>query len=413
MEQISAMTAETGQAGKNHISFHLDARGLATAAACGLALAYPAYLGLMFRSHDWILGPGGRPLITDFLVFHLAGAAALQGAAASAYIPQLHHAAEVAAIGHAFAGQLPWRNSPLFFFVAAALALLPYFWAFVVWVAGSLAVYSLVVSRITRARLALLLACATPAVFINAICGQNGALTAALIGASLLSLERRPVVSGVLIGLLSYKPQFGVLFPLVLIAGGYWMTLATAAATCAAATAGSALVFGSDTLRAFLHYLPITSNEILVHGINGFNKLQTAYGLARWLGFGNDAAWGGQTVLICLLVAGIFWLWRRDAPFALKAAALPVATLLATPHLFMYDFPLLAVSFAFLYRQRSFDGIEFAAVGLANLFIGAFLFFPTPVGLAALATALALIVRRVLRETTRLSDTSLTVQATS
>ena len=321
------MVTEVRQLGESRASLRLDLRGLATAAAASFALAYPICLWPMFRSHDWIVGANGQPSVTDFMVFWLAGHAALKGAAASAYVPQLHHAAESAMSGHAFAGQLPWRNSPLFFFVAAPLALLPYVWAFILWVAGSLVVYSFAVSRIARSQLTLILACATPAVFINALCGQNGALTAALMGAALLCLERRPVMSGILIGLLSYKPQFGILFPVILIAGGYWRTLIAAAVASIAGMLASTLVFGGETLRAFLHYLPITSNEILVHGVNGFNKLQTAYGLLRWLGFGNEIAWAAQTGLICIVATAIFWLWRRDAPFALKAAALPAATL--------------------------------------------------------------------------------------
>jgi hypothetical protein len=391
------MATEVQPLGEIPTSLHLDMRGLATAAAASFALAYPICLWLMFRTHDWIVGANSRPAVTDFMVFWLAGHLALKGAAATAYVPQLHHAAEVAMSGHSFAGQLPWRNSPLFFFVAAPLALLPYVWAFVVWVAGSLAVYSLAVSRIARSQLALVLACATPAVFLNALCGQNGTLTAALMGAALLCLERRPIMSGILIGLLSYKPQFGILFPVILIAGAYWRTVIAAAVTCLAGMLASTLVFGTETMRAFLHYLPITSNEILVHGVNGFNKLQTTYGFVRWLGLGNDIAWTAQTGLICILAVALFWLWRRDVPFALKAAALPVATLLVTPHLFMYDFPLLAVSFAFLYRERAFDRVEFWSIGLANLCMGAFLFLPVPIGLVALATAMGLIVRRVLQ----------------
>jgi len=375
----------------------LDARALGTALAASFALVYPAVLWQMFHAGNWIFGPGGRPSVTDFMVFWLAGHSALKGVAAAAYVPQLHHAAEVAMSGHAFAGQLPWRNSPLFFFVAAPLALLPYVAAFILWVAGSLAIYTLVIWRIARAPLALVLACATPAVFLNAICGQNGALSAALMGAALLSLERRPVISGILIGLISYKPQFGILIPLALAAGRHWRTFIAAGVTCVAGVAASALLFGTDSWRAFLHYLPITSDEILVHGINGFNKLQTMYGFVRWLGIGNDIAWVMQTGIACIAGAALFWLWRRDIPLALKAAALPVATLLVTPHLFMYDFPLLAVSFAFLYRQRGFDGVEFWAIGLANLCIGAFLFMPTPIGLAALFISSALIIRRALR----------------
>ena len=58
--------------------------------------------------------------------------------------------------------------------------------------------------------------------------GQNGFLTAALIGGTLGLLERRPALAGVCLGLLTYKPQFGLLFPIVLIADRRWRTIAVA-----------------------------------------------------------------------------------------------------------------------------------------------------------------------------------------
>ena len=366
-----------------------------SALAGGLALAYPAYLVLMFKSHDWIMAAHGRPTVTDFLVFWLAGKAALHGAAAAAYDPHLHHVLEVAAAGHEFAGQLPWRYSPLFFFLVAPLALIPYLPAFIVWVGATLATFGLTLWRIARSNAGMLLACATPAVFINAICGQNGPLTAVLIGAALLNLEERPVLSGIFIALLTYKPQFGILLPLVLVAGGHWRALIAATVACAAGVLASCMIFGFDSLRAFLHFLPITSNALLVHGQNGFNKIQTVYGLMRWLGFGNGAGWIAQATVTAAAAAALLWLWKRDVPFPLKAAALASAILLATPHLYAYDFAVLMVSFAFMYRQRVFDTLEVLGIVAANLCIGAFLFLPTPIGLTAIAIAIGLIVRRV------------------
>jgi hypothetical protein len=391
------MVAEVRQDGEGPASIRIDARIVATAVAASFALVYPLYLWQLFHFHSWILEANGHPTVTDFMVFWLAGQVALNGAAAAAYVPQLHHAAEVAMSGHAFAGQLPWRNSPLFFFVAVPLALVPYVASFVAWVAASTALYAFVVFRIANSKLAPVLACAAPAVFINALCGQNGALSAALLGGALLLLERRPILSGILIGLLSYKPQFGILVPVALLAGGHWRTIAAATVTCIICALGSALAFGADSWRAFLHYLPITSNEILVQGINGFDKLQTMYGLTRALGYDNAIAWTMQTGLICIAGVSLFWLWRRDVPFALKAAALPVATLLVTPHLFMYDFALLTVSFAFLHRQRAFDSVEFWGIGLANICMGAFLFLPYPIGLVALLISSILIARRAIQ----------------
>jgi hypothetical protein len=391
------MVPETGQLRDNAARLRLDPAALAGIVAGGFALAYPAFLALMFQSHSWIVEANGRPGITDFLVLWLAGHSALHGAAAATYDPQLLHAAEVAAAGRDFTTQLPWRYPPLFLFVAAALALLPYVQAFLVWICGPLLAFILAVYKAARSPAGLLLACATPAVFINAIGGQNGPLTAALIGAALLTLEKRPVLSGVFFALLSYKPQFGILVPLILVAGGYWRALAAATIAGALVILACWMVFGAGTLHAFLHFLPITSNALLVHGANGFHNLQTVYGLARWAGFGNGAGWVAQGTLIALVAAAIVWLWRREVPFALKAASFAAATLLATPHLYVYDFAVLAVSFAFLYRERPFDALELTGIAAAYLCIGAFLFFPTPIGLIAIVIALALIARRALQ----------------
>jgi hypothetical protein len=91
---------------------------------------------------------------------------------------------------------------------------------------------------------------------------------------------------------------------------------------------------------------------------------------------------------------GAIWLWKSDRPFALKAAALATATLLATPYLYMYDFPLLAVPFAFLFRARGFDRVEIGAIIAINAVIAIFAWTALPIGpLLALLTAF-LIARR-------------------
>jgi hypothetical protein len=46
----------------------------------------------------------------------------------------------------------------------------------------------------------LLLSLALPAIFVNAVAGQNGTLTVALLGGGLLLLDRRPAVAGILFG---------------------------------------------------------------------------------------------------------------------------------------------------------------------------------------------------------------------
>ena len=127
-----------------------------------------------------------------------------------------------------------WHYPPFFFAVAVLVAALPYAWGLAIWLAASLAAYLAAMRAILPRPETLLIAAAFPAVFVNIGHGQNGFLTAALLGGALHLLDRRPWLAGVLIGCLAYKPQFGVLIPLALLAGGRWSTIAAAVATVAA-----------------------------------------------------------------------------------------------------------------------------------------------------------------------------------
>jgi hypothetical protein len=368
----------------------------AAAVAVGLGFAWAGCVVMMWFQHFWILDSQGKPIFTDFLEVWVAGGTALHGAAASAYDPVLHHAAQVAAAGHPLKGFLWWHYPPLFLLVAAALALMPYVAAFVVWSVMSAALYAATIAAVARSRIAALVACGLPAVFVNAVVGQNGCFTAALIGGALLNLETRPALAGLFLGLLTYKPQMGLLFPIVLLATGRWRAFFSACVATVFAIAVPWLLFGGDTIRAFLHFLPRASDSLLTNGAAGWNKLQTAYGLARWLGCDNASASLLQTAITLAASCGIVWLWRRNVAFPLKAAALATATLVATPYLYMYDFPILAVPLAFLFRDRAFDRLELAGITLAGLCLLSFAcgIVTIPVGTLAVALVGLLIIRR-------------------
>ena len=92
-------------------------------------------------------------------------------------------------------------------------------------------------------------------VLTNTLVGQNGFLTASLIGGALYLMPMRPVLSGICLGLLSYKPQYGLLFPLVQIAASQWTVFATAAFVAVALAALSWLAFGTESWQAFLHWM--------------------------------------------------------------------------------------------------------------------------------------------------------------
>jgi hypothetical protein len=327
--------------------------------ASGIVVGYAGFLLLSFRLHLWILDAAGHPQVNDFVVFWVASHLALKGAALAAYDAHREHAAELATIGHPFHQLLGWAYPPLFLLVVMLPARLPYVAAFIAWGTVTLAMHAASVGAITGRRAAVLVACAMPWVLIEFILGQNGFLISAVIGMVLVTLEKRPILSGILLGFLSCKPQFGILFPLALAAGGYWRAFAAAALATLAWNGLAGVIFGPQSFMAFVHALSTAADSHLVRSDLGWNKLQSVYGLLRDVGASAGLAWSAQGVLVLVLALGIAVTWhRRDVPFALKAALLATATPLATPYVLYYDVPVLAIAGAFLFRHRGFDRFE-------------------------------------------------------
>jgi hypothetical protein len=373
---------------------------LAIAAAAGIAFAYLVQLGISLASHGWIADASGHPLAQDFLSFWSAGQMALGGHPATAYDWPAMHALQQQMMGHEPEGYLGWAYPPLYFLVAIPLALIPYTASFLIWVSATLALYAVAVARVARVSGAALLACAAPAALGCAMPGQNGFLSAALIAGALLQLEARPMLCGVLLGLLTYKPHLGLLFPVALMFGGYWRAFFAAAATTILILALSWLM-APDSLAAFVTHLSSMSGNFLTQGTAGFFRQQSLYGLLRMWGVGDHAAFLAQGVLLAAMVLFVGWLWRGTRPLALKCAGLCVATLLATPYLYFYDFPILSVAIAFLWRDGIFSRREAWMLMASQLAMVTFLFLNAPMGFAGALLALLAVGERIVATAVR------------
>jgi arabinofuranan 3-O-arabinosyltransferase len=368
--------------------------------ASGISFAYLADLAWMALTHRWILDAGGHPLAADFLSFWSAGLLAQGGHAAQAYDWSIMHALQGRLMHHTASGFLGWAYPPLFFAVAMVLALLPFGMAFLGWVGASLALYAAAVARIARDRRAALFALAAPASLACIVAGQNGFLTGALMACVLLQLEARPILAGLLLGLLTFKPHFGLLFPVALLFGGYWR------AFVAAAIATLAILFVSwlaapDSLAAFAQHLGGMSNDFLSQGHAGFYKLQSLYGLLRTSGVPDGASFTAQGALLATMAGFIAWLWRNEKDVSLRCAGLCTATLLATPYLFLYDFPVLSVAIAFLWRSRPFDRVETILLLLSQLAIAGFVIVSLPTGFIAALLTFLVVARRAISPSLR------------
>ncbi len=378
--------ATTGRQLSSHNALHLTL--FALVAGYALTLAFSAISGI------WLYGPDGLPIPTDFINVWAAGDLVRDGTPELAYDWQVHKQTQYDVAGKPFDGYFPWHYHPPFLMAAAVLALMPYPVALVIWMVVTAPVYAAGISAIVGKRGAILAAFAWPAVFWNVVLGHNGMLSAGLVGGGLALMRSHPVASGVLIGLATYKPQFGVLIPLALMAGGCWRVFFSAAATAIAMCLVSLAVFGPETWIAFVKSMTMTHDQIMVEGRANIGELNSVYAFVRTLDGSVALAWSLHGAAVLCLAGLVVWVWRSNHDFDSKAAVLGSATLLASPYVYVYDLVILAVPVAFLAR-RGFDRVELGLVAIAGALL---LWSPTELfqsGLVANLIVLGLALRRL------------------
>ncbi|MCC7266770.1 MAG: DUF2029 domain-containing protein [Caulobacteraceae bacterium] len=354
-----------------------------------------AFLAVGAVQGAWLIGADGRPLCRDFGAFWAAGQLVGAGQPALAYdLPSLTAVFQRA--GAPAACAMPMQYPPVFFLWLRPLAGLGYPVAAGLWIAAGVAAYAAGLALLGGRGAALLAGLAAPAATACVAGGQSALLLAGLAMAGLALLDRRPLVAGVLIGLLAFKPQFGVLIPLALAASGRWRAFAAAACSVAVSYVAAGLAFGWDIYPAFLDAIAAAQQAVLGQGRISWGKVQSTYGLVRALGGGTLLAWALQGVVCLAAAIGVAALWRSRAPFERKAAGLCVAMLAASPYVLIYDLTLAAAAAVWLLAERG------ARIGpLSAAAIGASLLLPLahgdtalPLGPLALALLAAVIVAR-------------------
>lgn len=380
------------------------------------AVLFASLVGLIaiVARSDGYLDTRGHPIGTDFANSYAAGTYVLEGRPEAPFDPASQHARqkEIFGANTPFYG---WHYPPIFLFIAAALALLPYGLALAVWLTTTLLLYLMAIHAILHLRetppnapadekaidpLWLLFAAAFPAVLVNAGHGQNGFLTAALIGGALAMLDRRPAFAGILFGVLSYKPQFGLMIPLVLIATQRWRTFGFAAMTVVALAAVSTVAFGPTIWSAFLASTEFSRVIVLEAGGTGWHKFQSVFSWVRMWGGPVAMAYAIHAAVVIVIGVMLVRLWRSDRPYPLKAGALIIASVLSTPYALDYDMMALAPAIAFLAvngMQRGFSAWQKTALAMLWLApivarsVAQYTFLP--IGVWAMIAVLILFVR--------------------
>ncbi len=303
----------------------------------GAASAGAAYLA----SPDGLRDPTGVPFGPDMLAFWTAGRLAAEGGAMLAYDAAAGARFQADLIGADSLPFLPFLHPPQFLFVALLLAQLPFVAAFAMFSGATMAAWIAAAAAFARTRGAALMLAAAPAALIALKYGQAAFLLSALFTGALMSLQRRPLLSGALFGLMAFKPQYGLLIPVALAAGGCWRAVAGAAAMILIQTIITGAAFGWDVFARFAEQAAFARAAVFEQGAGAWATNFTLYGaLALW-GAGPVLAYAAQAALALFLGLRVASLWRSGADFRLKAAGLMIAAFLATPYALEYDAVLL------------------------------------------------------------------------
>jgi arabinofuranan 3-O-arabinosyltransferase len=376
-----------------------------------LAAAYATVFFIWYKAGIWLVHSTGVPLDTDFMYWWVGGAQALHGEVASFYHPTQLQDMLAALVGPDRAKDLfvNWGYPPIIFLILAPLGLLSFVAAFLIWEAVPLLGCVAVVFLIVRRPAAMALVLASPFGAQDIRWASNGLLVSSLFGAALLALERRPVLAGVFIGCLTYKPQFGVLIPVALAAARQWRAFASAAVSAALLVGVSVAAFGIEPWIAFPRGFFANAGDVLLQESQRkatWGSVQTVYGLVRALGGSAALAWVAQGCA-ATGVAVIVWLvWRSPARYGLKAALLSAATLIATPYAWAHDLTVIAIPVAFLARDQIECGLLRGEQTTILVLFGAALAIlasggwalPFPLGPVIIITLLAVILRRVVHD---------------
>src|SRR5262249_51382679 len=149
--------------------------------------------------------------------------------------------------------------------------------------------------------------------------GQTGFLFAALIVGGFRLAANRPILSGALLGLASFKPQLGVLIPIALISARLWRGLGAAVLTVLILVVVRGLAFGWSLWPLWFAKL-FGHADWAVAVENRFQPTITAN--LTFLGIDMAIARMVQIVVAVLLAIVMWFCFRRGVTLVTTAALL-------------------------------------------------------------------------------------------
>jgi Glycosyltransferase family 87 len=293
----------------------------------------------------------------DFLNLWMYGVAAFEPDSARYYDLATYNAELAKMLGPGYPGQ-NWPNPPTALVVMAPFGVLNYFPALLAWFSVSGLAFFLAGRREVRDLRTLAVVLVSPAALLCVLSGQSSLLTTAALLTIFACLDTRPIIAGVLIGMLTVKPQLGVLFPFALIASGRWRVFSAAAATAVALWLASVAIGGIEGWQDYITKALPLQREVLQRADGMAMPFQPSIFMNIRGVVGNHA---GEIIQFAFTIAAVAavaaaFRWRRDADKRMLQALFFACTVSASPY--MGDYDLLPLTFAAvaLIAEEKLDG---------------------------------------------------------
>jgi hypothetical protein len=328
---------------------------IAAAIFCAVVGLYDVvYLASTMLGHP-IIGPTNSATFPDFLVFYAAARAYLEGKLALVYDFDAFTSYQNALFFPDYFPR-PVKFRPFFYPPTWLLMLLPFGLLGVAKAFGAFMGTTALAATAFEGRrnwwgwLAVL---TSPAAVWVVIAGQNTFLSVALLYGGFRLLDRAPAAAGILLGLLSYKPQIWVLVPLALLAAREWRAMAWMIGTVIVLSLASLATFGAGLWLAFLDAArhaasPPAANEMFERI---FTQMTTLLAAVRIVGLPSPLGNALQVASALLAIAVVWFAFRHHESSAPRTAVLVTATFLISPYTLNYDLLLLMPAVVLLFQQ--------------------------------------------------------------
>jgi hypothetical protein len=309
--------------------------------------------------------------LVDFDVFHIVAQRVWLGDADLVY--QFEKFLDMQRAASGSDSFMPWTYPPQFDLLLAPFALVPTGTAYFLFIAATLVFYLIVLRSIAANYFVLALIVLLPAIEVTIACGQNGFLTAGLIGLVCLCFEERPIAAGLALGLMVIKPHLAITFAAYAILARRWIIVVTAGAVVLVSSLLCTLVFGPQIWAALMQSVH-DSAIFLERGYYPLFRMISLYAGLRTVGLPASAAFLGQTVVAagCLGIIAIACYRQFPARWCLGLVAMLAVSI--SPYAYDYDFPIFGIGLALVLPELKRDAGEGerTVIYLAAMIIGAY-----------------------------------------